>query len=67
MFRKTLVLSLKLSQKKRFFLRCVAREKRCPYFNLMFLNVSFSRSLFPVPSESRIYVSFILTDQILPS
>jgi hypothetical protein len=40
--KKLKLVSLKLSQKKDVFTRCVARKKQCHYFNLMFLNMSFS-------------------------
>jgi hypothetical protein len=43
--KKQKLLSLKLSQKKDVSTRCVARKKQCHYFNLMFLNMSFSCSL----------------------
>ncbi|MFM2062440.1 MAG: hypothetical protein RLZZ507_2110 [Cyanobacteriota bacterium] len=39
--KKQKFLSLKLSQKKDVFKRCIARKKQCHYFNLMFLNMSF--------------------------
>jgi hypothetical protein len=51
--KKQKLLSLKLSQKKDVFTRCVARKKQCHYFNLMFKNMRFfcsgvARSLFPL-------------------
>jgi hypothetical protein len=47
--RNTHLHQFKAQSKKNVFTRCVARKKQCHYFNLMFLNMSFSCSGVPIP------------------